>query len=72
MLHKIKDIKICVSFCAQYSYQNETTTKKSLMFEHKGSVQHSKDGGRAEHTDTRSRYKTNRPPFYAFSADRNG
>ena len=24
------------------SYQNETTTKKSLMFEHKGSVQHSK------------------------------
>ena len=40
------------------------------MFEHKGSVQHGKDGGRVERTDT-SRYKTNRPPSYVFSADRN-
>ena len=53
------------------SYQNETTTKKSLMFEHKGSVQHGKDGGRVEHANTRSRFKTNRPPSYVFSADRN-
>ena len=41
------------------------------MFEHKGSVQHSKDGGRVERADTRSRYKTNRPPSNVFSADRN-
>ena len=41
------------------------------MFEHKGSVQHSKDGGRVELADTRSRYKTNRPPSYVFSADHN-
>ena len=41
------------------------------MFEHKGSVQHSKDGGRVERTNTRNRYKTNQPPFYVFSADRN-
>ena len=38
------------------------------MFEHKGSVQHSKDGGPVERADT-SCYKTNRPPPYVFSAD---
>ena len=53
------------------SYQNETTTKKSSMFEHKGSVQHGKEGGRVERADMRSRYKTNWPPSYVFSADRN-
>ena len=41
------------------------------MSEHEGSVQHSIDGGQVEHADMRSRYKTNRPPSYAFSADRN-
>ena len=40
------------------------------MFEHKGSVQHSKNGGRVERADTRNGYKTNLPPFYVFSADR--
>ena len=33
------------------------------MFEHKGSVQHGKDGGWVERADTRSHYKTNRSPF---------
>ena len=51
------------------SYQNETTTKKSLTFELKGSVQHRKDGGQVELADMRSRYKMNWPPSYAFSAD---
>ena len=51
------------------SYQNEATTKKSLMFEHKLSVQHNKDGVRVARTDTRSCYKTNQPPSYVFSAD---
>ena len=41
------------------------------MFEHKGSVQHGKDDGWVERVDTRSRYKTNRPPSYVISADRN-
>ena len=41
------------------------------MFEHKGSVQRSKDGRRVKRADTRNRYKTNRPPSYVFSADHN-
>ena len=41
------------------------------MLKRKGSVQHGKDGGQVERTDTRSRYKTNRPPSYLFSADHN-
>ena len=41
------------------SCQNEATTKKSLMFEHRRSVLHSKDGGRVECPDVN--YKTNQP-----------
>ena len=31
MLHKIKDIKICVSFCAQYRYMERSPEKKEIV-----------------------------------------
>ena len=34
-------------------------------------MQHDKHGRQVEHANTRSRYKTNRPTSYVFSADHN-
>ena len=56
------------------SYQYEATLKilmfvKILMFEHKWSVEHSKDGRRVERADMRRCYKTNQPLSYKFSVD---